>query len=137
MTWDLVGKKIQDINKEVHPLWTSQYTRNRGEPGLCKALAKYMEEYWMKTPVDWEGVCIQNGCGSSIETLGHLITNPGDTIIVPGPFYSKLPADYWTRLQTRLQVAHTKQEDNYEPTRESLEAAYKIATEAGSRVKAL
>lgn len=97
-----------------------------------------MEKYWFGgIPVDWEGVCIQNGCVSSMEGLVHLLTNPGDTVIVPGPCYSVFVVDWWVRCQTRLEAAHTSLETNFEPTLESLEAAYNRAVAGGSRVKAI
>lgn len=97
-----------------------------------------MEKYWFGgIPVDWEGVCIQNGCVSSMEGLVHLLANPGDTIIVPGPCYSVFVVDWWVRCQTRLEAAHTSVETNFEPTLESLEDAYNRAVAGGSRVKAL
>ena len=103
MCWDMLGKKFQEISMEVAPQWTGEYTRNRGEPGLCKGLARYMEKYWFNgVSVDWEGVCIQNGVVSSMEGLVHLISNAGDTVIVPGPCYSVFVVDWWVRTQTRL-----------------------------------
>ena len=87
-----------------------------------------MENHWFGgVPVDWEGVCIQNGCVSSMEGLVHLLANPGDTVIVPGPCYSVFVVDWWVRCQTRLEAAHTSLETNFEPTIESLEAAYSRA----------
>lgn len=139
LSWDMLSKKFQEVGAEVAPQWTGEYTRNRGEPGLCKGLARYMEKYWFggNISVDWEGVCIQNGCVSSMEGLVHLLSNPGDTIIVPGPCYSVFVVDWWVRCQTRLQVANTSLETNFEPTIESLEEAYNAAVRGGSRVKAL
>lgn len=138
LCWDMLSKKFQDISKEeLAPQWTGEYTRNRGEPGLCKGLARYMEKYWFGVPVDWEGVCIQNGVVSSMEGLVHLLANPGDTVIVPGPCYSVFVVDWWVRTQTRLQAAETTVETNFEPTIDSLEAAYNNAVKNGSRVKAL
>lgn len=128
LSWDMLSKKFQEINMELAPQWAGEYTRNRGEPGLCKGLARYMEKHWFDgVPVDWEGVCIQNGCVSSMEGLVHLISNPGDTIIVPGPCYSVFVVDWWVRCQTRLQVANTTVETNFEPTIESLDEAYNAA----------
>lgn len=96
-----------------------------------------MEKYWLQVPVDWEGVCIQNGCVSAMEGLVHLLANAGDTVIVPGPCYSVFVVDWWVRCQTRLEVAQTSVETNFEPTVDSLEAAYNNAIKNGSRVKAL
>lgn len=104
LCWDMLSKKLQDIETEqLAPQWSGEYTRNRGEPGLSKGLARYMENHWFGgVPVDWEGVCIQNGCVSSMEGLVHLLANPGDTVIVPGPCYSVFVVDWWVRCQTRL-----------------------------------
>ena len=140
LAWDMLSKKFQQIETEqLAPQWAGEYTRNRGEPGLCKGLARYMQKYWFggNVQVDWEGVCIQNGCVSSMEGLVHLLANPGDTIIVPGPCYSVFVVDWWVRSQTRLQAAQTTIETNFEPTIESLEEAYNKAVAGGSRVKAL
>ena len=43
LCWDMISKKLQEIETEqLAPQWAGEYTRNRGEPTLCKGLARYM-----------------------------------------------------------------------------------------------
>ena len=83
-----------------------------------------MEKYWFGTKVDVEGVCIQNGCISSMEALIHLTCNEGDTVLIPSPLYYSFAGDWWVRCQARIGTVQTTEATGYEPTIQLLEDAY-------------
>ena len=92
------------------PDWVSKYADYTGEKEFRKALAKMMEKYWIKQEVNPDDLAISAGAASIIESLFWILTEEGDSAIIPGPIYPSFNMISYSKCKVHLQVAQTKEE---------------------------
>lgn len=111
--------------KEEHLLYGSYHgsDRLRNEIGLL--LNRYFNP---KIPFSKNNFVVGNGCGSLLNLFGHILFDPGDAALVPGPYYGGFDADIKYEAQVHsISVPHEK-DDCMTVTYEALEKAWLEAT---------
>ena len=110
LMWPEMQAKIQEVTAKPMPAWVSKYADYTGELEFKKALANMIQKYWIKKEVKPEDLAITAGAGAIIESLFWLLTEEGDSAIIPGPIYPSFMIDAYSRCKVNLQVAQTKEE---------------------------
>jgi aspartate/methionine/tyrosine aminotransferase len=74
-----------------------------GFPGVLTAFAGFLNEYFNPAvPVDISHISTAPGAASCLDALLFNICDPGDGILVPGPYWGTLPAVPYRRLTLTL-----------------------------------
>lgn len=102
LMWPEMQYKIEDVTAKKMLAWVSKYADYSGELNFRRAVAKMMEKYWVKQEVKPEQLAIAAGCGAIIESLFWLLTEEGDSAIIPGPIYPSFIIDTYGRRKVNL-----------------------------------
>jgi aspartate/methionine/tyrosine aminotransferase len=118
------------------------YQPTPGRPGLKAAMAHYMQEL-LHLPVapDTEGIIVGAGCNAVLENLCFALAQPGDTCLIPTPYYAAFEFDLVARAGLTICPVTTMKYSGidttstatvpieaYYPTPAALDAAYARAT---------
>lgn len=120
LMWREMAAKIHEASQDQLPQWVSKYADFNGEVNFKKALAKYMEKYWLRHKVNIDHIAIQAGCGAILESLFWTLADEGDSVILPGPVYPNFFVDGYLRAAVNIEVAKTSWEDDFTFTFEML-----------------
>ena len=127
------------------------YQPTHGREGLRKAMASYLQRILkLDKDLDLDGMVLGAGCNAVLENLCFCLTEPGDAVLLPTPYYAAFEFDLVARAALKIVPVNTMnfntpKSDNeggicqsmYYPNRESLDAAYEKALESGSTPKVL
>mmetsp|Transcript_17843 Transcript_17843/g.20614 ORF Transcript_17843/g.20614 Transcript_17843/m.20614 type:complete len:609 (-) Transcript_17843:42-1868(-) len=131
------------------------YQPTHGREGLREAMAAYLEriiKLHHGLSLDRDGLVLGAGCNAVLENLCFCLTEPGDTVLLPTPYYAAFEFDLVARaglniIPVNTMEFHSKDVDDngngtipqswYYPNNASLDAAYNKAKEAGSEPKVL
>jgi 1-aminocyclopropane-1-carboxylate synthase len=118
------------------------YQPTPGRPSLKAAMAQYMQEL-LNLPVvpDTEGIIVGAGCNAVLENLCFALAEPGDTCLIPTPYYAAFEFDLVARAGLNIvpvttmeysgvdtSTASTVPVEAYYPTPAALDAACERAT---------
>lgn len=92
------------------------------------------------TEIDKHQLLFQSGVGSLLDTLGHCLGDPGDSVLIPTPYYPGFDSDFGKRAGLRTVPVRTDAagagatiESSLCPTEAQLEQAVAACTAAGSK----
>ncbi|KAL2920161.1 hypothetical protein HK105_200227 [Polyrhizophydium stewartii] len=87
-------------------------------------------------PIDpAEEVTIQSGCTSTVNNIIQALTNPGDGVLIPTPYYGGFDFDTRMYAQAKIVEVPTSRESDFTVTVADLDAAMIRASEQGVAVK--
>eukprot|EP00554_Chaetoceros_debilis_P000440 CAMPEP_0194095786 /NCGR_PEP_ID=MMETSP0149-20130528/57008_1 /TAXON_ID=122233 /ORGANISM="Chaetoceros debilis, Strain MM31A-1" /LENGTH=652 /DNA_ID=CAMNT_0038781743 /DNA_START=716 /DNA_END=2674 /DNA_ORIENTATION=- len=143
------------------------YQPTHGREGLRTAFANYLHRILKLggkntntgRSLDVEGLVLGAGCNAVLENLCFTLTEPGDAVLLPTPYYAAFEFDLVARANLNIVPIHTIQhsgidiaiehtdtsfrmnstipKEAYYPNRASLNAAYRQALNSGSTPKIL
>lgn len=146
-----------NTDKIVEGLFRSDqiyYQPTHGREKTRLAVASYLETI-LKIPkerkLDEDGIVLGAGCNAVLENLCFTLTEPGDAVLLPTPYYAAFEFDLVARAALNIVPVNTmdfhqecNQDDSqsicrekYFPNRDSLDAAYEKALASGSQPKIL
>jgi len=133
------------------------YQPTHGRPGLRDAIANYLQRL-LTIPshrsLDREGLVCGAGCNAVLENLCFCLTEPGDAVLLPTPYYAAFEFDLVARAGLNIVPVNTMAHQStttttntnktssipksaYYPNKASLDAAYEKAKSTGSQPKIL
>ncbi|KAJ8611287.1 hypothetical protein CTAYLR_004159 [Chrysophaeum taylorii] len=114
------------------PEWSSGYGPTQGSEDLRKAMALVMARrmyHELPAPCPFkfgaEDLVLAAGVGAALSNLFYAITEPGDVVLIPAPYYSAFDADL--RAFADLVRFPVALDDNFCLTPDALEDAYRRA----------
>jgi aspartate/methionine/tyrosine aminotransferase len=128
------------------------YQPTHGRPGLRKAMATYLKQILKLSSdhtLDEEGLVLGAGCNAVLENLCFTLTEPGDGVLIPTPYYAAFEFDLVARAGLEIVPVNTFQfheyvdssnsisQESYYPNKASLDAAYESSKESGVEPKIL
>lgn len=131
------------------------YQPTHGREGLRVAMSKYLHRILQlksDQSLDIEGMVLGAGCNAVLENLCFCLTEPGDAVLIPTPYYAAFEFDLVARAALNIVPVNTMQynlnsdrsdsgdlpkKEMYYPNRASLDAAYESAKANGSNPKIL
>lgn len=133
------------------------YQPTHGRPSLRDAMASYLERilnfksHAPTSSLDREGLVLGAGCNAVLENLCFCLTEPGDAVLIPTPYYAAFEFDLVARVGLNIVPVNTMEYNSpsftstpnsipqswYYPTVDGLNAAYESAKQAGSTPKIL
>ena len=133
------------------------YQPTHGREGLRTAMATYLQRILKFTPeqsLDLDGLVLGAGCNAVLENLCFCLTEPGDAVLLPTPYYAAFEFDLVARANLNIIPVHTMDyngqpasfttsskksipQSSYYPNTAALNAAYEKAKQAGSQPKIL
>ncbi|KAJ8748928.1 hypothetical protein K2173_013364 [Erythroxylum novogranatense] len=109
-----------------------------GLPEFRQAIAKFMGRVRNgKVTFDPERVVMAGGATGANELIMFCLADPGDAFLVPSPYYPAFDRDLRWRTGVQIIPVECDSSNNFQVTREALEAAYDKALESGINVKGL
>ncbi len=126
------------------------YQPTHGREGLRIAVGNYLHRILKLKPdqkLDVDGMVLGAGCNAVLENLCFTLTEPGDAVLIPTPYYAAFEFDLVARAALNIIPVNTMNftdsdtshmsKEMYYPNRASLDAAFEKATAAGSTPKIL
>ncbi|CAB9501523.1 Probable inactive 1-aminocyclopropane-1-carboxylate synthase-like protein 2 [Seminavis robusta] len=143
---DLLVPKLNQWAREI-PFTADgiYYQPTPGRPGMKLGMAEYMKDL-LQLPVlpDTDGIIVGAGCNAVLENLCFALAEPGDTCLIPTPYYAAFEFDLVARAGlnivpvTTMDYANCDSTDTtstssvdeamYYPTPAALDAAFAKAT---------
>lgn len=88
LNWNMLSSRIRKILSENDcPEWVAGYTSGLGAPSFRETVARFLEQFLTKCPVDPQNLAFSAGATSVIEMTSILLGNPGDVVVIPAPSY--------------------------------------------------
>ena len=129
------------------------YQPTHGREGLRTSMAQYLHRI-LKLPegkgLDLDGMVLGAGCNAVLENICFCLTEPGDAVLLPTPYYAAFEFDLVARAALQIVPVNTMKfqsgeklsdgtlsQTMYHPNRASLDEAYAKAVESGSTPKIL
>jgi len=84
-----------------------------------------------------EHLMIAVGAGAIVNQLLWTIGDPGDSVLIPTPYYNSFSFDVKAKNNLEIVGIHRAADESFRVTKESLERAYNAAVSAGSRPRVL
>jgi len=102
LTVETVQKRFTEAMRSVQPVTTAGYDNMRGSERLRNALANHMRRVLTKgrsaeDAIHPDRLCVSAGCGAIIDNLFMTITEPGDGVLIPAPYYPAFDNDLKVR----------------------------------------
>ncbi len=131
------------------------YQPTHGRASLREAMSQYLHTVLKLSPhqqLDIDGMILGAGCNAVLENLCFCVTQPGDAVLLPTPYYAAFEFDLVARAGLTIVPVHTMKYNNnttssnshstipqssYYPNTKSLNAAYDLAKASGSDPKIL
>ncbi|KAJ3161498.1 hypothetical protein HDU86_007280 [Geranomyces michiganensis] len=114
------------------------YGNMYGSAALLDAVAKLFNDYLRPCqPVTPADLTVHAGCGATLSNAAQALTDPGDGIMIPCPFYGGFEFDLSLYAQAKLIHVQSSAQDDFLITPEAFEEAYANAVAAGTRVRVL
>lgn len=144
LCFDLMSKRLtqSDMNVIEPPLL--QYPDWKGHNFLREEVARFLTYYCKApAPLNPENVVILNGCGSLFSALAAVLCDPGDSVLIPTPFYGGITQSIYLYSGIKLVYVHLESKVTSPGTRpfqltvSKLESTLQTAKEEGVTVKAM
>ena len=114
------------------------YTASTGSPQLKTTLCSFLNAFVFKDcAVTPEQIVVAPGCCALLHQLAFLLFEPGDSVLVPTPYYPAFDHDFLNLGRVRVVEVNCSQEPSMELTEAGLDAAFALANERESPSKAL
>ncbi|KAJ3157149.1 hypothetical protein HDU89_002560 [Geranomyces variabilis] len=114
------------------------YGNMYGSAPLLASIAQLFNEFLQPCqPVAPADLTVHAGCGATLSNVAQALTDPGDGILIPCPFYGGFEFDLTLYAQAKLIHVKTSSHDDFSITPEACENAYAKAVAAGTRVRVL
>ncbi|KAI8908138.1 pyridoxal phosphate-dependent transferase [Powellomyces hirtus] len=134
---ELLEKLNSDAIRKVSPSMLT-YGTMYGSDHLRGNLARLFNTYLKPAKdVTADNITVHAGCGATLSNVAQALTNPGEGILIPCPFYGGFEFDLTMYAQAKLIHVQTKSTDEFLVTVDALETAFKIAEDEGTHVSAL
>ncbi|PGH15386.1 hypothetical protein AJ80_05570 [Polytolypa hystricis UAMH7299] len=79
-----------------------------GDPDLVEALSKFFNEYFAPhVPVESSHIATAPGAASCLDALLHTICDPGDGVLVPGPYWNGFDFQFRVRASVKPVLVNT------------------------------
>ncbi|WCJ22709.1 1-aminocyclopropane-1-carboxylate synthase 1 [Euphorbia peplus] len=109
-----------------------------GLPEFRKAIAKFMEmARGNRVKYDPERVVMGGGATGASEIIMFCLADPGDAFLLPTPYYPAFDRDLTWRTGVKTIPVDCYSTNNFQITKQALEAAYDKAKKSGIKVKGL
>ncbi|RMX61152.1 hypothetical protein pdam_00005638 [Pocillopora damicornis] len=135
LAFDLLKEKLEE--KESYNI-LQEHTQY-----FC-SIADFLNHYMKPVePILAENLIVSNGCTPILDSLGYVIADAGEGLLIPSPFYGSFTLDFQTRsrvipfpvpLSSEIGPGETQP---FELTVARLECALKKATEQGVKIRGL
>ncbi|KAJ0104658.1 hypothetical protein Patl1_17641 [Pistacia atlantica] len=107
-----------------------------GLPKFRNAVANFMAKVrGNKVKYDPDRIVMSGGATGAHETVAFCLADPGEAFLVPTPYYAGFDRDLRWRTGVQLVPVVCDSSNNFEITREAVEAAYEKAQEDNIRIK--
>ncbi|KAJ1421062.1 Pyridoxal phosphate-dependent transferase, major domain [Sesbania bispinosa] len=107
-----------------------------GLKSFRSAMASFMEQIrGGRAKFDPQRIVLTAGATAANELLTFILANPGDALLVPTPYYPGFDRDLRWRTGVNIIPIHCDSSNNFQITREALEAAYKDAEAMNTKVR--
>ncbi|KAE8706353.1 1-aminocyclopropane-1-carboxylate synthase [Hibiscus syriacus] len=117
---------------------TALFQDYHGMPEFRQAVAKFMGKVrGDRVKFDPERIVMSGGATGAHETVAFCLADPGEALLLPTPYYPGFDRDLRWRTGVELVPVICESCNNFQITRNALEAAYEKAGEDGLRVKGL
>ncbi|RVX10035.1 hypothetical protein VitviT2T_023873 [Vitis vinifera] len=102
------------------------------------AVAKFMAKArGGRVKFDPDRIVMSGGATGADEMIMFCLADPGEAFLVPSPYYPAFDRDLRWRTQVKIRPVECTSANNFQITREALEAAYQKAQEENIKVKGL
>ncbi|XP_044477483.1 1-aminocyclopropane-1-carboxylate synthase-like [Mangifera indica] len=109
-----------------------------GLPEFRNAVAKFMGKVrGNRVKYDPDRIVMSGGATGAHETVAFCLADPGEAFLVPTPYYPGFDRDLRWRTGVQLVPVECYSSNNFEITREAMEAAYQKAQEDNITIKGL
>ncbi|XP_076934603.1 1-aminocyclopropane-1-carboxylate synthase 9-like [Bidens hawaiensis] len=126
-------KNGQSVFKEL-----ALFQDYHGLPSFKNALANFMSEIrGNNVTFDPSNLVLTAGATSANETLMFCVANPGDTFLVPTPYYPGFDRDLKWRTGAEIIPIHCSSSNSFRITKSALEDAYQQAQKQDYKVKGI
>lgn len=122
------------------PSWTMGYTSCSGHISFKNSLARFLSTYLFNGgSISPDNLVISPGCCALLHQLSLLLFEPGDSVLVPTPYYPAFDADFYNIGGVFTFEVNNPHADmlNYSLEVDSFEQSYNRATEMGKPPKAI
>ncbi|XP_047312715.1 1-aminocyclopropane-1-carboxylate synthase 7-like [Impatiens glandulifera] len=128
----LLGKKNKRSSFRENALFQDYH----GLLSFRKAMASFMEQIrGGKAKFNPERIVLTAGVTAANELLTFILTNPGDALLVPTPYYPGLDRDLRWRTGAKIIPIHCESSNGYQVTPKTMEVAYQNAQSMNMKVR--
>nr|QEI21537.1 aminocyclopropane-1-carboxylic acid synthase [Litchi chinensis] len=107
-----------------------------GLKSFRQAMASFMEQIrGSRAKFDPDRVVLTAGATAANELLTFILADPGDALLVPTPYYPGFDRDLRWRTGVKIVPIHCDSSNNFQITRQAMEAAYKEAEAKKMKVR--
>jgi len=141
---DIIKPKLKEAHKQFGERALEDfepfYNDMKGREKLRRSIAAYLNKHFISSQyrssfeVGFENIVCSTGCGCLVNTLAWCLGEPGNSCIIPAPYYPAFDNDL-TVMSNIIPVSAFLQENNgkFELTSESLEDAFQVSVSQGNR----
>ncbi|KAM7509642.1 hypothetical protein LguiA_020095 [Lonicera macranthoides] len=145
VSFDLVEEYMEQHSKTVNcGRNDSNFRENalfqdyHGLLSFRKGMASFMEETrGGRAKFKAERIVLTAGSTAANELLTFILANPGDSLLVPTPYYPGFDRDLSWRTGVKIIPVHCNSSNNFKITPQALESAYNKAKSMNIKVKGL
>jgi aspartate/methionine/tyrosine aminotransferase len=130
------------LSQHKVPEWVFQYTDLLGHPEVRAEIARFMEKYFCRCPVDPDTIGFSAGTSAIIEVSSFILGDKGDVVVIPAPAYPMYTSDLGVKsglIRYDLQTHYHLEEHGSEGPvkREMLDEAWAELNASGKNFKLL
>ena len=134
LMFDILAQKCAESRSHILEREDIRYGDMVGVSKLRSSLARFFNHF-LRVPRSIEilpdEITLHNGCGSAVESLFHVLCDPGDGVLIPSPYYGGFDMDIERRAGVKLCAVDGFSMDSYSLTREALTAALQRSQDQG------
>ena len=119
LMWDVLEPML-NRNRNVQSASVA-YDNPTGSSALRERIAAFGSNHIWGRTVEPDDIILLAGAGAILETLFHVLADPGDGVLVPTPSYSFYWADIEARDELKIVPVHTSSSDGFRLTPDLLE----------------
>ncbi|GAB5367582.1 hypothetical protein AAMO2058_001243000 [Amorphochlora amoebiformis] len=114
------------------------YSDYLGTRSLREVLAKNIFNRLAKREeAKWENIAVSAGAGAIVNHVLWVLGNPGDSVLLPSPYYNSFSFDIKARNDLNIESIERRPEDLFAISKAQLDAAYESAIKKGSKPRVL
>ncbi|KAI9004666.1 pyridoxal phosphate-dependent transferase [Gaertneriomyces semiglobifer] len=115
-----------------------RYGTMYGSHQLRQAVANLINKHFRPVKaITPENITAHAGCGAAINNIAQALTNPGEGVLVPTPYYGGFDFDLRMYAQAKIVPVNTFSASHFMVTVPELEEAYQAAVSEGITVRVL